>query len=163
MKKLCLGLLCAGAMFSGGVMAQTCAAPNSWTPDAAGSPSVSADLCGATDEVALFCDFLDSAGKNDAIWQINIAAGFTATSISVSGTAAGFNPVLYMYSSACSVGSSCFETGSDGAPLQLGAAAPGAYFLGASAASSDAAGACGSVTLATNGTFPVSLQEFSVE
>lgn len=163
MKKLCLGLLCAATLFSGAAMAQTCAAPSTWTPDATGAPTVNADLCGATDEVAAYCDFLDSAGKNDAIWQINIAAGFTATSISVSGTAAGFNPVLYMYSSACAVGSGCFETGSDGAPLQMAAAAPGAYFLGASAASSDAVGACGTVTLATNGTFPVALQSFSVE
>lgn len=163
MKKLCLGLLCAGALFSGGAMAQTCAAPSSWTPDETGAPTVNADLCAASDEVAAYCDFLDSAGKNDAIWQVTIAAGFTATNITVSGTAAGFNPVLYMYSSACDVGSSCFETGSDGAPLQMAAAAPGNYFLGASAASSDAAGACGTVTLAANGTFPVSLQNFSVE
>jgi hypothetical protein len=163
MKKLCLSLLCAGAMFSGGAFAQTCAAPSSWTPDDTGAPTVQADLCGTSDEVALYCDFLDSAGKNDAIWQINMAAGFTADNITVTGTAAGFNPVVYMYTSGCAVGSGCFESGSDGAPLALAAAAPGAYFLGASAASADAAGACGTVTLATNGTFPVALQSFSVE
>jgi hypothetical protein len=163
MKKLCLSLLCAGVMFSGGAMAQTCAAPGSWTPDPSGDPSVSADLCGTSDDVALYCDFLDSAGKNDAIWQINVAAGFTATAINVAGTAAGFNPVLYMYTSGCAVGGGCFETGSDGAPLQMAAAGPGAYFLGVSAASSDATGACGSVTLSTDGTFPIALQSFSVE
>lgn len=163
MKKLCLGLLIAGVVTSGAAMAQTCAAPGTWTPDPTGSPSVSSDLCAGSDSVALYCDFLDSASKNDAIWQVTFAAGFTATQISVSGAAAGFNPVIYMYTAACATGSGCVQSGDAGSPIPLAGTAAGSYFLAASAASADAANACGAVTLATNGTFPVSLQTFSVE
>lgn len=163
MKKLCLGLLIAGAFSAGSAFAQDCNAPGSWTPDASGNPGVGADLCAGTDTVALYCDFLDSAGKNDAVWQVTIAAGFTATSISVGGTAAGFNPVVYMYTAGCTTGSGCQFSGDAGNPIALTGAAPGNYFLATSAASSDASGACGAVTLTTNGTFPVALQSFSVE
>jgi len=162
MKKLCLGLLIAGAFTSGAAMAQTCTTPGTWTPDAAGTPSVSSDLCAGSDSVALYCDFLDSAGKNDAVWQVTFAAGFTATQITVTGGAAGFNPVIYMYTAACATGSGCVQSGDSGTPIPLAGTAAGSYFLAASAASSDASGACGTVTLGTNGTFPVSLQSFTV-
>jgi hypothetical protein len=122
-----------------------------------------ADLCAASEEVALYCDFLDSAGKNDAIWQISLVDGFTATSVDVQGAAAGFNPVIYLYTAACSTGGGCFETGSVGAPLNLAGAPAGDYFLAASAGPSDAAGACGTVAIATDGWLPVSLQSFSVD
>jgi len=123
------------------------------------------DLCAGSDSVALYCSFLDSAGKNDGIYQINLAAGFTATSISVSGAAAGFNPVVYLYSAACATGDSCAASGDSGTPLSLTTPAvpPGAYFLSVTAAAADASGACGTTTMTTNGTFPVSLQNFSVE
>lgn len=164
MKMTSLALLLAGVLGSGAAFAQTCTTPGTWTPAADGSPSVSpGDLCTGTDSVALFCALLDSAGKNDGIYQITIAAGFTATNITVTGAAAGFNPVAYLYTAGCATGDGCVASGDSGAPLSLAGVAPGNYFLAVTAASSDATGACGSPTLATNGTFPVSLQNFSVE
>ena len=63
MKKLCLGLLIAGAFTSGAAMAQTCTTPGTWTPDAAGTPSVSSDLCAGSDSVALYCEDTDAVVK----------------------------------------------------------------------------------------------------
>ena len=113
--------------------------------------------------MTLYCGALDSSGKNDGIYQITLAAGFTATSISVSGAAAGFNPLLVMYTAGCATGDGCFQTGDAANPLPLAGALPGSYFLSTTAVATDAAGACGTTTMTTNGTFPVSLQNFSVE
>jgi len=163
MKMTCLALLVAGVLGSGAAFAQTCGAPGSWNPDATGAPPVVTDLCAGSDSVALYCQFLDSQGKNDGIYQINLVAGYTATTISVSGAGAGFNPVTYLYTAACATGDGCVQSGDAGTPLPLAGSAPGAYFLSVTAAASDASGACGTTTMTTNGTFPVSLQNFSVE
>jgi len=163
MKMTCLALLVAGVLGSGAAFAQTCGAPGSWNPDATGAPPVVTDLCAGSDSVALYCSFLASAGKNDGIYQINLVAGYTATTISVSGAAAGFNPVVYLYTAACATGDGCVQSGDSGTPIPLAGSAAGAYFLAVTAAASDATGACGTTTMTTNGTFPVSLQNFSVE
>jgi len=143
--------------------AQTCAAPGGWHPDTTGAPPIAADTCALPDSVALYCDFLDSAGKNDAIYQITYAPGFTSTSISISGAVAGFNPVIFLYSGACAVGNNCASSGDTNNPLPLTGVAPGTYFLGASAAPSDATGACGTITMTTNGYIPVELQSFYID
>jgi len=164
MKMTCLALLVAGVLGSGAAFAQTCGTPSTWNPDDTGQPTVSpGDLCAGSDSVALFCQFLDSSGKNDGIYQINLAAGFTAKSITVTGGTATFNPVVYLYTAGCATGDGCVQSGDSTLPLPLTGTAPGAYFLAVTAASSDATGACGTPTMATNGTFPVSLQNFSVE
>lgn len=162
-RTLLASLSIAACAVAGSASAQTCAAPGTWQPSPAGSPALALDLCTASDEVALYCDFLDSSNKNDGIWQLNFAAGFTSTAISVGGTAAGFNPVIYLYNAGCATGSGCVASGDAGSPLVLAGTQPGAYFLGASAASSDASGACGAVTITTNGYVPVSLQAFTIE
>ena len=156
-------ILFAGFLGAGSINAQTCAAPGAWTPSPSGVPAQFTDLCSGSDSVALYCDFLDSAGKNDAVWQLNFAAGFTSTHITVSGGAAGFNPVIYLYSSTCVSGSGCVASGDTANPLPLAGLPAGSYFLAVTAASSDATGACGPITLNTNGYVPVSLQAFSVD
>ncbi|WP_395682530.1 hypothetical protein [Dokdonella sp.] len=153
----------AGFLGAGSVNAQTCAAPGVWTPSPSGAPALVMDLCSGSESVALYCDFLDSAGKNDAVWQLSFAAGFTASQIAVSGGAAGFNPVIYLYSSTCASGSGCVASGDTANPLPLAGVSPGSYFLAVTAASADASGACGAVILSTNGYVPVSLQAFSID
>ena len=143
--------------------AQTCAAPGGWHPDTTGAPPILADTCALPDSVALYCDFLDSAGKNDAIYQITYAPGFTSTSISISGAVAGFNPVIFLYSGACAVGNNCAASGDTHNPLQVAGLPPATYFLGASAAPADATGACGTITMTTNGYIPVELQSFYID
>lgn len=163
MKMTILGMFFASLLGGGAAAAQTCAAPGAWHPTEPIGPGIHTDLCGGVDSVALFCDFLDSSNKNDAIFQINLGAGYAASKIVVAGSAQGFNPVIYLYSASCATGSGCVQSGDAGTPLPLTGTAPGAYFLAVSAASSDSSGACGPIALGTDGTFPVSLQSFSVE
>lgn len=143
--------------------AQTCAAPGAWPAQPDGSPALTADLCTLSDQVPQFCDFLDSSAKNDGIWQITLVAGFPATQIVVSGGGAGFNPVIFLYNGACASGSGCVASGDAGNPILLPGTAPGTYFLAASAAPSDAAMACGPITVNTNGWLPVTLQAFTID
>src|SRR5690606_11270337 len=128
------------------VQAQTCAAPLVFQSDPFGS-NINADVCAASDEVALFCDFLDSAGKADVIWQVEFADGYTASTMTVSGASAGFNPVLYLYSGPCSSGSGCIQSADSGFPMSLVGIPSGTYFLAATAAPSDIAGSCGTVVI----------------
>ncbi len=162
-KTICLALLAAGIFSTGAAFAQTCTAPGAWTPSADGTPPLAPNLCTGSDSVAQYCDILDSSGKNDAVYQVTFAAGYTAQTIIVGGAGAGFNPVAYLYTAGCTTGSGCVQTGDPSAAMPLTGLAPGNYFLAVSAASSDAAGACGTPSLTTNGTFPVALQNFSVE
>jgi hypothetical protein len=143
--------------------AQTCAAPGAWHPDTTGAPGIVADLCALPDSVSLYCDFLDSAGKNDAIYQIVYALGFTSTSILISGSSAGFNPVIFLYTGACATASNCAASGDTNNPLPVAGLPPGTYFLGATAAPSDATGACGTIAMTTNGYIPVELQSFDID
>jgi hypothetical protein len=158
----CFALAC-GLLLGTTAHAQTCAAPAQWHPDATGAPPVIADLCALPDSVALYCDFLDSAGKNDAIYQIVLVGGFTAGTISISGAGAGFNPVMFLYNAACATGSSCAQSGDANNPLPLVGIPAGTYFLAATAAPADATGACATITMVTNGWYPVELQSFHIE
>jgi len=151
---------------SGMVFGQTCASPSSWTPDVAGAPPQSGTTCGAADAVSLYCGLLDSASKPDVIYQITLAAvgpNRTASSIIVGGGAAGFTPNAFLYSDACAQADACAETGDPLLPLPLTGVAAGTYFLAVSATSVDGPNACGTYTLTTQGTFPVALQNFSVD
>lgn len=156
-------LVLASHLLSAVATAQTCAAPGSWTPDPTGNPGVTIDLCAGTDSVALYCQFLDSAGKNDGIYAITLVGGFTAASISVSGTRAGFNPVTILYSGDCATANTCLQSGDATTALPLTGIPGGTYFLAVTAAPSDGAGACGTPTLISNGWFPVELQSFDVD
>jgi hypothetical protein len=80
------------------------------------------------------------SGKNDAIYQIVLVPGFTAVSVSVSGAAAGFNPVIYLYDSACATASNCAQSGDANNPIAFAGVPAGTYFLAATAAPADATG-----------------------
>ena len=156
-------LLCFSGMNA--VMAQTCAAPGSWQPDASGQPALSGTTCGgaASDSVALYCGSLNSTGKNDAVYQVNFANPHGATTVTLAGGAAGFDPVAFIYSGACASGDGCVASGDTGTAMAVDTVNPGTYFLAVSAAPPNAAGACGTFSLTANGTLPVALQNFSIE
>ena len=147
-----------GALATSSAGAQTCANPQIWIPGS-GQAAI-ANTCTLPDSVALYCDFLDSAGKSDAIYQLTLPPNFTGTSIQVFGGVPGFNPVIYLYSSSCSAGTGCAASGDVNNPLALTGVSPGTYFVAATAASSDASGACGVISLSTN--LPVELQSFEM-
>jgi hypothetical protein len=161
-----LAFATAGVLAGGAAFAQTCASPSTWTPDAAGAPVQSGTTCGGTDSVSLFCGALDSAGKPDVVYRVTLAAAGpqrTATSITIAGGGAGFTPTMNMYSDACNTADACVQNGDPTSPVPLAGVGAGTYFLTVSATAFDASGACGAFTMSTNGTFPVSLQNFSVE
>ena len=144
--------------------AQTCGSPGAFNTPGSG-PTAGGTTCGGSDSIALICDVLDSAGKNDAVYSVTIgASGVTATQIALSGvTGAGFNAIVALFTGTCSAGSGCVASGDAGSPMSLSGVAAGTYFMTVSAASADASGACGTYVLTANGTLPVSLQSFSVE
>lgn len=157
-----IAVVCMSGM--GAAMAQTCTAPGTWQPDATGNPPVNGDTCtGSSDSVALYCGSLNSSGKNDAVYQVNFANPHTAGAVTLTGGAAGFDPIVIIYSGGCATGDGCVASGDATNPMDVSALAPGAYFLAVSAAPPNAAAACGAFGLTTDGTFPVSLQGFSVE
>lgn len=147
--------------FTVSVAAQTCASPLSYnTPPSA--PTATGDTCAASDAVALYCGSLDSSGKNDVVYQINVGASKTATQITITGGGAGFTPSLFIYSDACNTANNCLATGDTSTPADLSGVGPGTYYMAISAGPSEAAGACGTYAITADGTLPVKLQNFSV-
>lgn len=159
-----LGALAMGALFSMSASAQTCAGPTAWQPDAGGLPTISGDTCGQDTTAAGYC-----AGNFDApgpayVIQSTFDASRTFTNINLDGGAAGFDPVVYMSAVAggCGTNAACGPTGDSTVDVLTGDVPDGDWFIVVTAASINGAGACGAFTLASNGTFPVSLQEFTV-
>lgn len=145
--------------------AQTCGSAIPFNTPTSG-PTASGTTCTATDAVTLYCGTQDSTGKPEVIYSVNLAAAGasrTATSITISGAGAGFNPSLYLYTGACATGDGCQQTGEVGFPMDLTTVGAGTYTLAVGASQIDSSGACGTYTVTANGTLPVTLKNFSVE
>lgn len=163
-------LICfALALVAPAAFAQTCTpgpnGPIAFNTPAAG-PSASGTTCGGVDSVALYCGGQDSSGRPEVIYTVALAAAGperTATSITITGSGAGFTPSTYLYTGGCITGDGCVQTGEAGFDLDLTTVGPGNYTLAVSASQVDAAGACGTYTITANGTLPVSLTDFSIE
>jgi hypothetical protein len=164
-----LGALAMGALFSVSASAQTCAGPQAWQPNQTGEPSISGTTCGGDTTATGYCGGNFDAPGPAYVIRSTFAAGHTATSITLSGGGAGFDPVVYFSpaSSPCGSNAACGATTDTATPINAtdgsGDVANGDWFIVVTAASIDSAGACGNFTLAANGTFPVSLQNFSVD
>lgn len=163
MRKTIMAAVVASSLWAGGAIAQTCGAPGSWQPDDTGNPTLPGDTCTGSDDIALYCGALNSTGKLDAVYQVTFAAAGTATSVTVGGGAAGFDPIVAIYSGGCATGDGCVASGEPSLAMDVTGVADGTYFLGVTAAPPNAAGACGAFELTANGSFPVALQNFSVE
>ena len=158
-----LGALAMGALFSMSASAQTCAGPFSWQPPAAGN-TISGDTCGQDTTAAGYC-----AGNFDApgpayVIQSTFDGTRTFGTINLNGGGAGFDPVIYMTAVAggCGTNAACGPTGDSTVDVQTGDVPDGDWFIVVTAASINGAGACGTFDLISDGSFPVSLQEFSV-
>lgn len=163
-----LGALAVGALFSVSASAQTCASPRAWQPDASGNPPISGTTCGGDTTAPGYCGGNFDAPGPAYVIKSTFAAGHTAQTLTLGGGAAGFDPVVYFSaaSSPCGTNAACGATSDTATPVNVrdasGDVQNGDWFIVVTAASIDAAGACGPFTLTTNGTFPVSLQSFSV-
>lgn len=162
-RNLFVASLAFGALFSLPAIAQTCGGPAAWQPDATGTPTVTGTTCGGDTTAAQYCaGNLDAPGPAYVI-QSTFAATRTFTAISLTG-GAGYDAVMYMSPSAagCGTNAGCTATGDPGAPIPSGDVPDGSFFLIVTAATFDAAGSCGTFTFTADGSFPVTLQDFTV-
>ncbi len=154
-----LGALTLGAMFSMSATAQTCAAPSAWQPPAAGS-SVTGTTCGGDTTAAGYC-----AGNADApgpayVLQSTFATGRTFNTITLGGVS-GYDGVMYV-ATTCGTNGACTASGDTGLGITTANVPDGTYFVIVTAATFDTAGQCGPFTISSDGSFPVTLQDFSV-
>ena len=152
---LCLGM---GQAFA----AQTCGTPTALTQ--AGVTGVNG--CGETDTVSTLCVF-NANPSPDTVFSFTLAAGFTATAISLVNHTGTFTPQMILQvacgdSTDCTATSPASSAGGNTA-LTLTGTAPGAYFLIVDGSSTSSATDCGSFDLTLDGTLPVQLQKFSVD
>jgi hypothetical protein len=156
-----LGTLAFGTLFSLSAAAQTCTAPTAWQPPPAGS-SVTGTTCGGDTTAAGYCGGnLDAPGPAYVISSTFNSGTFT--NISLTG-GAGYDAVMYISASAtgCGTNAACTATGDTGAAIPSTDVPNGSYFIIVTAATFDTAGQCGTFTISSDGSFPVSLQDFSV-
>jgi len=158
-----MGALVAG-FASMSVSAQTCAGPQAWQPPAAGEALNGLTTCGGDTTATAYCAGNQSAPGPAYVFQSTFAASRTFTNISLSGGAAGFDPVMYMsaVSGGCGTNAACGPSGDTGFPIATADVSDGDWFIIVTAASIDAAGACGAFNISSNGSFPVTLTNFTV-
>lgn len=160
-----LGALAMGALFSVSASAQTCAGPDSWQPSAAGDPDImGATTCGQDTTAAGYCGGNFDAPGPAYVIQSTFDASRTFSAIDLNGGAAGFDPVVYMSAAAggCGTNAACGPTGDSTVDVLTADVPDGDWFIVVTAASINGPGACGGFDLLSDGSFPVSLQEFSV-
>lgn len=164
------GTFAVGTLLSLSATAQTCASPRAWQPPPEGSqPALTGTTCSGDTTAPGYCGGNFDAPGPAYVIRSTFAAGHTATTLALGGGAAGFDPVVYFSaaSSGCGANAACGATTDISTPINVADASGdvqnGDWFIIVTAASIDAAGACGAFTLTTNGSFPVSLQSFSVD
>lgn len=159
-----LGALIAGA-FSVSASAQTCVSPTVWQPGAAGgSAPGTLNTCGGDTTATSYCAGNQSAQGPAVVFHSVFSASRTFTTITLGGGAAGFDPVMYMtaFASGCGTNAACGPSGDTGFPIATADVTDGDWYIIVTAAGIDNPAACGAFTLGTNGTFPVTLQNFTV-
>lgn len=158
-----LGAVALGTMFSMSASAQTCASPFAWQPPPAGE-TIGGTTCGQeSNNGGGFCGGNFGAPGPAYVIQSTFAAGRTATTIDITNNV-GFGGAVYVtpVASGCGVNANCVATGSPGSPVALSFVPNGDFFVIVTGVDFDANGACGTFNLTADGTFPVTLQDFSV-
>ena len=156
-----------GAMCSTSAQAQTCASPASWQPPAPSGNQLQVDTCSGDDSgSALLC-----GGSYDRVGPVYVirsifATPRTFTTITLSGGAAGFDPVMFMTPTAGGCGANqetCFPSGDTGFPISTTDVPDGDWLILVTAFGQNLPGSCGSIALASNGSVPVTLTRFTVD
>ena len=161
-RNLLVASLAFGALFSLSAAAQTCGGAQSWQPPVGGD-SVGGTTCGGDTTAAGYCGGnLDAPGPAFVLTS-NFAASRTFANISLVG-GAGYDAVMYISADAagCGTNAACTATGDTGAPIPSADVPDGTFFIVVTAATFDGAGSCGTFTISSDGTFPVTLQNFTV-
>jgi hypothetical protein len=148
--------------------AQTCASPVGWQPDPKFPPSLVIDTCtGDNSGASLICGGVhDRVGPMYVLRSTFVNANQTATQVTLSGGGPGFDPVMYMTSASGGCGANqetCFPSGDTGFPMSVVGIPDGDWLILVTAFDQNAPGSCGQVALGTNGSFPVTLEHFSID
>lgn len=158
-----LGALAMGALFSMSASAQTCADTFGWQPPPTGD-TISNTTCGQeTNNGGGFCGGNFGAPGPAFVIQSEFTAGRTFGSISITDVA-GFGGAVYMtrVADGCGVAAGCGPTGGPGSDILTADVPDGEWFIIVTAADFDSPDACGTFTLTADGSFPVTLQDFSI-
>jgi len=171
---LICGSMIMAAMFSVTANAQSCASPNTtWTPTPTnpGVPTVTGNTCDASSEtnIVSLCGGVAQAYGHAYVLQFTPTGTGTFTSVSLSGVA-GFTGYMGVINTtavgACNGGGdtgACQTSGDAGTPIQHANLTNGtSYYLVVSNSGVDTAASCGAFTLTSDGSLPVSLQNFTV-
>ena len=165
--KLFVAALSAVAMgaVSMSVSAQTCASGDVWQPPAAGDFR-SVDTCtGDATGSALMCGGTQDRVGPVYVFHSNFSASRTFTTITLSGAAAGFDPVMFMTPAAGGCGANqetCNPSGDTGLGMATADVPNGDWLIFVTAFGQNAAGTCGPITITSDGSFPVTLTNFTV-
>jgi hypothetical protein len=144
--------------------AQTCASPQAWQPDVLGETLVGDTCAGDNTATNPFCGSAHARPGPIYVVRSTFNAGRTFTSITTGGATATFNPVIYFTSAAGGCGANqetCTISGGD-VPITSADVPDGDWLIMVSAADIDPDGACGTFQLISNGSFPVTLTNFTV-
>jgi hypothetical protein len=134
------------------VMAQTCAAPDTFQPPPGGE-SLSGTTCSGDTTATGYCGSLPAPGPAYVI-ESTFGPNRTFQNISYLG-GPGYDAVVYV----SSVADGC---GTNAACVPMDQIPDGTFFIIVTAGPSDPSGACGTFNLTVDGSFPVTLQAFSV-
>jgi hypothetical protein len=163
-----------GALVSLSAGAQTCANPETgWLPDSNGSPDLTGSTCGQEAGIVSACDGNFHAPGAAYVLAFTPTVHSTYANIWLTG-GPGFTPVVYVVDTdsspaPCAVGGGqSGDTGrcvTSGSSVVSRSAIPDGhtYYLIITGSDFDADGACGSFSLHADGTYPVSLQTFTVD
>jgi hypothetical protein len=159
-----LGAIVASAI-SMSASAQTCAAPEGWQPPPGGD-SRNVDTCaGDNTGAALMCGGTQDRSGPVYVFHSQFSAGRTFTTVTLSGAAAGFDPVMFMTPFAGGCGANqetCNPSGDTGFPIATADVPDGDWLIFVTSFGQNAPGTCGPITITSNGSFPVTLTNFTV-
>ena len=167
-------LLCASIVaiafgaIAGTASAQTCANNDTWQPPVGGGDHTGDTCTGeATGSNSGFCGGLFDAPGPAYVIRSTFAGSRTASTVSFASTGGNYTLAAYAVAagSGCNANGQCASTGSASTPMNVTSAfmPDGDYFLIVTGSSNSGAGGCGTFTATANGTFPVALQNFSVD
>lgn len=165
-----LGLKPLGALVLGAISvaasAQTCAFPEILQIPSPTGASRSANTCsGDAAGSVLMCGGTQDRVGPVYVFHSTFTASRTFTTITLSGGAAGFDAVMFMTPTSGGCGANqetCNPSGDTGVGIATGDVPNGDWLIFVTAFGQNAPGACGPITISTDGSFPVALMNFTV-
>lgn len=144
--------------------AQTCVTPADWHPGSEGRVPLTGTTCGHEAGIVSVCQGAGGAPGAAYVSLINVDDLGTYTSINFTG-GSGYTLSAYLVpqASGCNADAACTTVGDGSTPMQHSDVPPGVFYLIVTGADFDFPGACGTFSITSNGSLPVSLAGFSID